>query len=293
MYFSIIIPTYNRSSVITQTIQSVLNQPFEDFEVIVVDDGSSDDTESVIHSIKDERIRYFKTGNQERGAARNFGAAQSNGLYLNFFDSDDLFLPCLAHVYTFLEHHNRPPLLFGLFDLIDDKGNTLNKSVSYQSGSFTKRLLHNNFLACGSVLVKRDIAVNFPFDANRKLSSAEDWELWLRLHAKYDFVEFPYRLFRQVQHIERSLRTIKATRIQERDEYFANVVISNNELLLKYGRNNLLLFMANRFTFIALSYAEENKFQKAYIYLRKAFYASPSVIGSKRFWAVLKKIILK
>src|SRR5687767_9278561 len=88
--FSIVIPTYNRAHLIKKTIESVLAQDFADFELLVVDDGSKDDTESVVSSFTDKRVHYFKKQNGERGAARNFGAARAKGSYLNFFDSDDL-----------------------------------------------------------------------------------------------------------------------------------------------------------------------------------------------------------
>ena len=75
-YFSIIIPTYNRASLITKTIESVLLQD-EAFEIVVVDDGSTDDTKEVVNSLLDSRVKYFYKENGERGAARNFGAQKS------------------------------------------------------------------------------------------------------------------------------------------------------------------------------------------------------------------------
>lgn len=92
-FFSVIIPTYNRSNFIVATITSVLEQNFEDFEVLVIDDGSTDNTKEIIERIlqKDKRVKYFYKTNAERGAARNFGVQESNGKFLIFLDSDDLF----------------------------------------------------------------------------------------------------------------------------------------------------------------------------------------------------------
>ena len=73
MKFSVIIPTYNRSQFILKTIQSVLEQTYKDFEVIVIDDGSTDDTEEVVKSISNPQLSYYKKVNAERGAARNLG----------------------------------------------------------------------------------------------------------------------------------------------------------------------------------------------------------------------------
>jgi glycosyltransferase involved in cell wall biosynthesis len=92
-FFSIIIPTYNRAHLIGNTIQSVLSQSYPHFEIIVVDDGSTDNTEDVIASFDSPKIRYIKIKNSERGYARNYGAKQAKGEWLYFLDSDDKLYP--------------------------------------------------------------------------------------------------------------------------------------------------------------------------------------------------------
>ena len=88
--FSVIIPTYNRADFITKTIHSVLSQTYTNFELIIVDDGSADNTERVIRKVEDPRIKYHKKDNSERGAARNYGTNKAKGDYITFLDSDDL-----------------------------------------------------------------------------------------------------------------------------------------------------------------------------------------------------------
>ena len=91
---SIIIPTFNRSNLISRSVKSVLNQTMVDFELIIVDDGSKDNTDKIIGSFKDERIRYFKQEiNKGQNAALNFGVVKSNGKYVAFLDSDDEWMP--------------------------------------------------------------------------------------------------------------------------------------------------------------------------------------------------------
>jgi glycosyltransferase involved in cell wall biosynthesis len=87
---SIIIPAYNAASTITDAIASVLNQTFLDFELIIVNDGSTDDTESIILSFSDERIKYFYQNNKGQCAANNFGLVKANGIFIKFFDADDV-----------------------------------------------------------------------------------------------------------------------------------------------------------------------------------------------------------
>jgi glycosyltransferase involved in cell wall biosynthesis len=88
-YFSIIIPTYNRAAILPRAMESVINQTFDDWELIIVDDGSSDDTKQVVESIHDDRISYVFQENKGVCAARNNGASIAKGDYLCFLDSDD------------------------------------------------------------------------------------------------------------------------------------------------------------------------------------------------------------
>ena len=77
--FSIVVPTYNREKFIVKTIQSLLNQTYNNFELLIIDDGSTDNTEKVVREIEDQRIQYHQKENGERGAARNYGAKLAKG----------------------------------------------------------------------------------------------------------------------------------------------------------------------------------------------------------------------
>ncbi len=92
-FFTIIIPTYNRANLLPRAIQSVLNQTFEDWEMIIVDDGSTDETSKVVVLNNDLRIKYFRQKNGGRGSARNQGVNRASGQYLCFLDDDDYYLP--------------------------------------------------------------------------------------------------------------------------------------------------------------------------------------------------------
>lgn len=92
-FFSVIIPTYNRASIVMRAIQSVLDQTFVNFEIIIVDDGSTDTTKTIVSSLKDTRIRYIYQKNKGVCAARNNGTSNAQGEYFVFLDSDDYVLP--------------------------------------------------------------------------------------------------------------------------------------------------------------------------------------------------------
>ena len=113
-FFSIIIPSYNRAHSIKKAIESILNQTFQDFEILVIDDASKDNTEEVVKSIEDKRILYFKNEiNQERCISRNIGIEKSCGEYICFLDSDDYHLPeHLQNIYCEIQKFKEPKGFF-------------------------------------------------------------------------------------------------------------------------------------------------------------------------------------
>src|SRR5574337_278681 len=99
MLFSIVIPTYNRVDLLARTLDSVWRQLFTDFEVVVVDDGSSDGTQAYLRSLGD-RIRVVQQANSGPGAARNAGIRTARGKYVALLDSDDLWLPWTLSIFA-------------------------------------------------------------------------------------------------------------------------------------------------------------------------------------------------
>src|SRR5687767_6071987 len=92
-FITVVVPTYNRADLIADTIKSLLAQEYQNYEILVIDDGSTDNTEQVVNALKADKVSYIKKGNAERAAARNYGASLAKGEYVNFFDSDDIALP--------------------------------------------------------------------------------------------------------------------------------------------------------------------------------------------------------
>src|SRR5258708_7316645 len=90
-FFSVVIPTFNRADLIAKTIRSVQAQTFSDVEVIIVDDGSTDNTNEIVKTLNIPALRYVRTENLERGHARNTGLRRATGNFVIFLDSDDLF----------------------------------------------------------------------------------------------------------------------------------------------------------------------------------------------------------
>jgi len=186
---SVIIPTYNRADKITASIQSVLDQTYEDFELIVIDDASSDDTESVVNGIGDDRIRYHRMSENGGAArARNAGAELSGCEYIAFHDSDDKWLPDkLKCQMEYMEHHPDAGLVYGkirfiageeVFVLPDEE------TKGDLEGYIYPWLLARNTIGTPAMLMKKKCFEEAGrFDAG--LRCLEDWEFILRFAKLY------------------------------------------------------------------------------------------------------------
>ena len=291
-HFSIIIPTFNRGKLVYQTITSILQQKNSSFEIIIVDDGGSDDTFQVIEEFNDARIKYIKTENKERGSARNSGLKISIGTYINYFDSDDILAECLPALEKFITKNNFPDVVYGVVENVSADGTSI-EIVNPRYLVLKKSLLYNNFLACGSVFIKREVALRNLFSEDRRLSGTEDWELWLRMYSVHDFVRFPKVVLKQRQHSLRSLHKISIERVTERETAFIEHLENHQDLFVnKFSKAEINLFVADRYTLIALAQCESTSRNEGFNYLLKSLKRTPSVVRRKRFWAVLKKLFL-
>ncbi len=292
-FFSIIVPTFNRGSLVIEAIESILSQTNVTLEIILIDDGSTDQTQQLINEIKDDRIRYFKTKNVERGAARNIGLTHATGLFVNYFDSDDLYYPCLQTVRDFITNNKFPDVVYGDIHSMTSAG-AISEDSALPFSSFKENILFNNFLACGSVFVKQEIARMNLFSDDRRLSGSEDWELWLRLYASCDFTRVPVAIFKQRQHANRSLLTSDASQVTVRENLFATLIDNNRTILRKrFSDGEINLLMADRMTLIALMQFVAGNSTLSFQYWSRSFRLSIRVLKRKRFLAVAKKLMFR
>ena len=214
MFFSIIIPAYNRSNLILDTLTSVLHQTFSDWECIVVDDGSKDNTRQVVQNVieKDNRFKYVYQENTERSAARNNGIKHASGKYICFLDSDD----------QFTEVH-----LQGLFDIIVKR--EFKYEIYYTDCTIVKPserievidplekdLIH--FLVHHPIIPARICASAEIFKNNlydEDIVVVEDLILWLRLAIQYSFYHVSKNTVLYFLHDDNSV-DIKNTGFQKR-----------------------------------------------------------------------------
>lgn len=289
LFFSIIIPTYNRADFIGKTIQSVLTQTYLNFELIVVDDGSTDNTEEIILSINDQRIRYFKKENAERGAARNFGAKKAKGEYINFFDSDDLaYSNHLATAVDLIKSKKKPDVFALHYDIKNKDNQIIRIGTSFKS--INKQIINGNLLSCNGVFLRKEIALNHPFSEIRELSASEDYLLWLELAANYTFSFSNIKTSAIIEHDARSVLSIQKDSLIKRKELMLKMALENKSIVKTYS-NQLNKLKTNTYSYIALHLAMANCKKKSLNYLLKSIIQSPTFIFKKRFFVIVKHLL--
>lgn len=190
---SVVIPVYNGEKTIKNTIESVLNQTFSDFELIVVNDGSQDSTLVAINEIKDARIRVFSSPNSGVSASRNRGLAEAKGEFISFLDADDLWTPDkLESQLKALQKNPQAAVAYSWSDWIDESGQFLRAGGHITvNGNAYEKLLLRDFVESGSNPLIRKQALEEVGTFDESLAFAEDWDLWLRLAARYEYVAVP------------------------------------------------------------------------------------------------------
>ena len=288
--FSVVIPTYNRAHLIGETIKSVLAVTFSNFEILVIDDGGKDNTQEVVSKFTDDRVHYYKKENAERGAARNYGRIRAKGMYVNFFDSDDLMYPNhLAVAKQMIDEVHDPEFFHLGYDFKNPQGE-VTKKVNQFDETIRSKILFDNLLSCNGVFVRRDIAALFPFEENRMLASAEDWELWIRLAASYTLHYSNEITTSVVNHDQRSIRTIPSEKLIARDMLLVQILRNNPSIRKMYGKD-FKTFIAERYTFIMLCLAEDRKPLEVAKWAGLAMSADPAIALTRRFLMSIKNCL--
>jgi glycosyltransferase involved in cell wall biosynthesis len=185
--FSVVIPTYNRKDLLRRALQSVMRQRCHDFEVIVIDDGSTDGTEAMVAEF--DKVRFFRQHRLGPGAARNLAWEQANGEFLAFLDSDDLWFPWTLETFKrCIEEHRRPALVtVHYFPFCDDQRVHEVTPETFASTYYPDYFASADegiWLGAAGMLVRRDCCARFPTD----MKVAEDIHLALQLGLETGFV---------------------------------------------------------------------------------------------------------
>jgi len=189
---TVIIPVYNGEKTIRETIESVLNQTYSNFELLVINDESTDSTLDLLASIQDPRLKVFSYINAGVSASRNRGLSHASGEFIAFLDADDLWTPDkLEAQVKALQQNPQAAVAYSWFDYIDESGQFLrNGCRTTTSGDLYQEFLISQFFNISSSLIRTQALLEVG-NFDESLTHGEDWDLFLRLAARYHFVAIP------------------------------------------------------------------------------------------------------
>ncbi len=292
--FSIVIPTYNRALLLAKAVESIKKQTFKDWEVIIIDDGSTDNTAEVIKPYVTENIRYIYQENAERSIARNHGVAESRGRYICFLDSDDWFLSDhLEKLYQSIEEHDYPRAMFytGLYFY---KDNGLHEHVLPEKMQ-ANRVEHVLFFTIypTSACLHRDIFNDFLFDDN--MLYAEDVGLWVHAATKFPVIQVNH--YTSVVNIHSESTTqqysklFKIADVEKKLDVFKEKVLFKNEINNHLGRNAINKYISRYYYwFMYESYDRRTVSYMIYFYIKYLFYYPANIFNGNAYKALLDLI---
>ena len=213
-FFSVIIPVFNKEKFVEKTLKSVLEQTFSDFEIIIVNDGSTDKSEAKILGFNDSRIRYFSKDNEGVSAARNFGIEKAAADFICFLDADDYWYPTfLATLHTYIQKLPEQKV-FALAYEIETAEKTfpaqysIKKTNDFEMVNYFEASTKESVLWTSSAAFRKDVFMTVgDFDTNIK--SGQDIDLWIRIGLIYPVVFIPKIQARYVYDIESLSRNKK------------------------------------------------------------------------------------
>ncbi len=190
---SVIIPTHNSVKTIKATIASVLNQTFTDFELIVVNDGSTDTTLETLKQIEDSRLQVFSYPNGGVALSRNRGISLSQGEFISFIDADDLWTPDKLELQLkAFQLNSQAKVAYSWTDWIDENDRWLRPGIhTTLNGDVYQHLLLIDFIGSGSNPLIHACALQKVGGFDHTLTNAHDWDMWLRLARCCEFVAVP------------------------------------------------------------------------------------------------------
>jgi glycosyltransferase involved in cell wall biosynthesis len=290
---SIIIPVYNGEKTILETIQSVLNQTFKDFEILIINDGSTDSTLEVIASIPNSNIKVFSYPNTGVSASRNRGIALASGEYISFIDADDLWTPDkLEAQLKALQENPQAAVAYSWTDWIDESGTVINGGCHHKiSGNVYAHLILADFIGSGSNPLIRKSALLELNGFDQSVPPAEDWDMWLRLAAHYLFTVVPQaQILYRISHQSASCNVLK---MEQSSLKVIQKAIAQSPYPIEHLKSHCL---ANRYKYLIYKtldgYPNRKNGLIALQFLWKILQNDPNIIKKRVFWKIMLKITI-
>lgn len=262
---SVIIPTYNRRHTLDASIESVLVQTYANFEILLIDDGSTDDTSTLVQGLRDERIRYVRLEHSGLpSVARNAGIRRARGKYLAFLDSDDLWVEDKLHKQVcYMESNPELALTYTNLYSFESDPNDCKKSPMLKpektlSGYVFYKLYAHQLIPNSTVMVQTNVVSKIGLlREDRALKANEDYEYWLRIAYQYPigYIDLPLTKYRQhsggiskaqVEHfqsklylidlIDKQFPSVKTELASERQSWLSEVYYGLGRSLLRLDR---------------------------------------------------------
>jgi glycosyltransferase involved in cell wall biosynthesis len=279
---SVIIPTYNSASYIVESLQSIFKQSYENFEIIVIDDGSTDNTEEVLQPYQ-KVIRYIKKANAGPSSARNLGINLARGEFIAFQDADDLWLPDKLQLQLdYFKAHPQVGVVFTGSHRFDAQGvvdSNIRKGVTIPTGMIFNEILTSHFIAMPSVMVRKSCLDEVGL-FEEALIGNEDFNLYLRLARK-----FPFGFVNKVLvHIR-----LHANNLSDNLEQMCEDEIKNLEKIARMFPDAAIpkrQLTGRIYARFGKYYFSQQRFDEAKACFRRAFAHSPLLVKTWPFWAV-------
>lgn len=288
-FFSIVIPTYNRASFLKENIPLLLKLDYPSFEIIVVDDGSTDNTEEVFQKIKSDNLTYFHKENGERAAARNYGALRAKGDYITFLDSDDiLFRDSLSKAANVIEQYGQPDFLHLGYEI--GTISKANKTINGIKDNDISIFITGNPLSCMGVFLKKEIFQHHRFNEDRNLSASEDWEFWIRLAAHYGLRTNDQIIGRLIEHDDRSVVSANEEKLVLRKNLAMKYAFEDSAVQKVYGQHKQSI-ASYWDTYIALHLAIDKLKSRAFHHLIQGAKNDIRCLFTKRGLVILKLLL--
>jgi len=282
---SVVITSYNRAKFLPECLESVLSQTFRDFEVLVIDDGSTDNTPDLMRSYGPP-VRYIRQMNQGLPAARNRGIELACGEYIAFLDSDDAFMPyALQMGVEIFDKYPGVGLSYGQMYVINHKGNLMGLRTPYRpKGSFVrsgkeeiKGLIMGNYITGSATMVRSRCFEAVGLFDNTFRQGSEDFEMWIRLAKKHDvaYIDKPlakYRIHAQSMSARRDPEEVQWTHTLILESVFNDTELGETYRPL---RAKAYYHLYSRLAEIAISKGDKKKSRS---YITKALGIYPQVL---------------
>jgi glycosyltransferase involved in cell wall biosynthesis len=293
-FFSVVIPTYNRAAFIEATLESVFSQTYPHYEIIVVDNCSTDNTDEVLEPyVGSGRIKFIKHDqNYERARSRNTGMSVAKGDFVTLLDSDDFMYPDnLADAAAFALAHPEIRCFQNLYELVDSQRKVLRDFPLPSLDNQLKAIAEGNFMSCIGNFIHREIYQRYEFDTTAELTGAEDWEFWLRVVADYKVGRIEKMNSGVLQHEGRSINNQDLESMKIGIAHLCSKLATDPHLSDVY-RPYLKRIQSNSLLYIAILANGAGLFKEARKYLMKAAMSDLGLLGRGRFWRVARRALL-